>query len=816
VRPLPLLFLLPFSASAALKVYPDRVTLTGPQSRQALVVQHIAGDGRTTDVTASVKVQSPAPVQWDAVTGLLAPTGDGSGEALIQWENEQATLTVTTNGFAGARTPSFRLDVEPVLMRAGCNTGSCHGSGRGQDGFRLSLFGYDPAGDFFRLTRELIGRRVDLEVPAQSLVLEKSIGAVPHTGGTLFKPDSDYYRVLHDWIAAGARDDAPGTPLATGIRIFPDKIEVRASVTSPAHHRTLVMAEYSDGSLRDVTRLALFLSNNDSTATIGKDGTVIAGASGGAHVFARFDKFTAGTEVIVLPDRNDFTWPDLKAANPVDEAVFARLRQLQIAPSAPAEDAGFLRRVTLDLTGLPPSPEVLSNFLADAAPDKRNQAIDRLLATEAFTDLWTMKWAEILQVKVNNQNADTGRSRQPVWKYYQWLRAQIAANRPFNELVRDLIRAEGSNTANPPANYYTSANGNIRTPMERAEDTAQLFLGTRIQCAQCHNHPFDRWTMDDYYGFTAFFKGVSQKKGASATEVFIFNRPGQTTVEHPVDGRAVSPRFLGGDQPELKGGDPRHFLADWLTAPGNETFARTLANRAWFHFFGRGVIEPVDDGRISNPPSNEKLLATLADHLRSANFDIRSLIRTICQSQTYQLSSTANESNASDDRNFSRSYVRRLQAEVILDTLAAVTGTPNSFSGQMPGTRATQIFDGGADRDYFLKTFGSSKRETVCTAEVRMEPTLTQALHLINGNVVDGAIQRSPVLTGLMKQKPTAEAGVVALYERALSRRPTAYELARFMESARSLPEGDQAALRQFFDDTLWALINTTEFAFNH
>lgn len=815
MRALTLLLFAPLGASAALKVYPDRVTLTGPQSRQALVVQHIAADGRTTDVTASAQLTATAPVKWDAATGLLRPTGDGTGEVRLQWENEKASLTVSTVESGQPRPPSFRLDVEPVLMRSGCNTGSCHGSGRGQDGFRLSLFGYDPAGDYFRLTREMIGRRVDLEVPGQSLVLEKSTGAVPHTGGELFKPDSDAYRVLHDWIANGAKDDAPGTPTATGIRLFPDKIEVRASAQQPAKHRTLVMAEYSDGSLRDVTRLALFLSNNDSTALIGKDGTVTAGASGGAHVFARFDKFTAGTEVIVLPDREDFSWPGLKPANAIDEAVFARLKQLQIAPSALADDATFLRRVTLDLTGLPPSPEELSGFLADAAPGKRNQAIDRLLATEAFTDLWTMKWGEILQVKVNLQNAETGRSRQPVWKYYQWLRTRIAENRPFNELVRDLIRAEGSNHTNPPANYYTAATGNVRTPMERAEDTAQLFLGTRIQCAQCHNHPFDRWTMDDYYGFTAFFKGVSQKKGSSASEVFVFNRPGQTTVEHPVDGRQVSPQFLGGDHPDLKGGDPRHFLADWLTSPENDTFARTLANRAWFHFFGRGVIEPVDDGRISNPPSNEKLLVTLASHLRDAKYDIRALIRTICQSQTYQLSSTANESNAADTRNFSRSYVRRLQAEVILDTLAAVTGSPNTFTGQMPGTRATQIFDGGADRDYFLKTFGASKRETVCTAEVRMEPTLTQALHLINGSVVDGALQRSPILAALITEKTTAEAGVIQLYERALSRRPTDYELARFMESARALPEGE-AALRKFFDDTLWALVNTTEFAFNH
>jgi hypothetical protein len=343
-----------------------------------------------------------------------------------------------------------------------------------------------------------------------------------------------------------------------------------------------------------------------------------------------------------------------------------------------------------------------------------------------------------------------------------------------------------------------------------------LFLGTRIQCAQCHNHPFDRWTMDDYYGFTAFFSGISSKRGAMPTEIYIFNNNSKTTAEHPVDGRQVSPKFLGGEEPALEGRDPRQLLAAWMTSPENKRFARNIANRAWAQFFGRGIIEPVDDGRISNPPSNEALLAVLADRLVQSKFDIRALVRDICNSTTYQLSSTTVPGNESDDRYFSHSMVRRLQAEVLVDTIGAVTGAPATFNGQPQGTRAVQIFDGGADRDYFLKQFGASKRETVCACEVRMEPTLTQTLHLINGSTTDQALQKSPVLNELVNSGASADDGVKKLYRRALGREATGYELARFSERAKQQDLQDKTKARRFYEDVLWALINSTEFAFNH
>jgi hypothetical protein len=712
--------------------------------------------------------------------------------------------------------PSFRLDVEPVLMRAGCNTGACHGSARGQDGFRLSLFGFDPAGDYYRITREYPGRRIDLVEPEKSLLLEKSIGAVTHTGGELFKKGSVYYNTIRDWIAAGAKDDAPGTPEVTGIKLTPEKISVRKSTKAPTL-KTKVTASYSDGSERDVTHLALFMSNNDSVATIDKNGVAKAGNSGGAFVFARYAKFTVGSEMIVLPENPTFAWPeDAKPNNYVDETVFARLKQLQIQPSALAGDEVFLRRASLDLTGLPPDEALTREFLADQSPDKRARVIDRFLASSEFTDLWTMKWAEILQIRVNANNPDYGRSRKAVYKYYHWLRDQIAQNRPFNQIVKELVVSNGSNLDTPQANFYTTAVGNKRTALERAEDVAQLFLGSRIQCAQCHNHPFDRWTMDDYFGFTAFFTGVESKRGATTAEVFVFNRNEKASIDHPVDGRAMKPRFLGGDQPALNGADPRVALAEWLTSPDNLPFANSLANRAWNHFFGRGIIEPVDDARISNPPSNAALLDGLSQRLIKSNFNIRQLVRDICNSRTYQLSSTVNETNAMDDRCFSRAYVRRLQAEVLLDTIGKVTGSPTTFGGQITGTRAVQIFDGGAEKDVFLKNFGASKRETVCACEVRMEPTLTQTLALINGEQLERGMQRSPFLQEINLPEITPEQAVERIYMRALSRQPSAPEVSNLTGSAAGLNWKEASVRKQFLEDVLWSVMNTTEFSFNH
>jgi hypothetical protein len=806
-------------SGSALRIFPEKASLAEPGRQQSFVAQLVETDGRTQDVTSKVRWTVTGPGKWDGKSAKLR--GEKAGEIALTAELNGQTLAipieVKATGTAGV---SFRREVMPIFMRAGCNSGSCHGAGRGQDGFRLSLFGYDPAGDHFRLCEEYLGRRIDLAQPEKSLLLEKSIGAVAHTGGELFKKDSAFYKTIQRWIQDGAADDSTAAA-PTGLRLLPEKMVMRrgASEQQAPTQRTVVMAQYADGSEEDVTHLALFLSNNDAVATIDKHGLVKTRASGAAFLFARFSKFTVGSEAIVLPASEKFDWPaEATAVNYVDEAVFDRLKKLQIRPSPLADDATFLRRVSLDLTGLPPSAERAESFIADSAPDKRAKLIDELLASPEFTDLWTMKWSEILQIRTNNNDADAGRSRKAVWKYAQWLRQQIATNRPFDATVRELLTADGSNIAGPQANFYTTAIGNTRKPMERAEDVAQLFLGTRIQCAQCHNHPFDRWTMDDYYGFTAFFAGLGTKSGSSAAEVFVLNNNEKHTAEHPVDGRAMPPRFLGGNEPTLEGKDPRSFLADWMTSTDNPVFPRTLANRIWAHLFGRGIIEPVDDARISNPPSNEALLASLAQRLVAGKYDIRQAFRDICNSRTYQLSSTTNESNAADNTCFSHSYVRRLQAEVIADLIAAVCEAPQNYSGMVAGTRAVQIYDGGAERENFLKNFGASKRETVCACEVRTEPTLTQMLAMMNGSAVDGALQRSKFLHRLLdKRSSTPAEDVSAIFRQALGRVPTEPEIQALLAGTDVEHwQTDLKQRRKFLEDVLWGTMNTTEFLFNH
>jgi hypothetical protein len=665
---------------------------------------------------------------------------------------------------------SFRLDVMPVFMKHGCNNGSCHGAARGKDGFHLSLFGYDPAGDYYRLTRQIVGRRIDLAVPEKSLMLEKTSGAVPHTGGKLFDTRHEDYQTLLRWIKAGAPDDGSDTPVPVGLELLPAKIVFSAK---DATQKMTVRARYSDGAVRDVTRLALYLTNNEAVAAIDKDGVAKAGGRGGAFVFARFDKFTVGSEVIVLPTGDNFVWPDVPAHNYIDTLVFDKLKKLHLAPSDLCSDEAFLRRVYLDLIGLPPGREDHDRFLADRDPQKRQKLIDELLDRPEFVDMWTMKWGELLRIRAYNQVPQYGRDAKAMFSYAAWVKDQMAQNRPLNEFVAELIVGTGSNFKSPPANLYTAAER--LTPQKTAEDIAQVFLGTRIQCSQCHNHPFDRWTMDDYYGFAAFFAGVNLKRGIEGREVLVANNNAANTVAHPVNGQAMKPKFLGGDAPEVEGKDPRKALAVWMTSPENPAFAQTMANIIWSHFFGRGIVEPVDDVRISNPPSNKELLEELGKKLVAHGFDKKKLIRDICNSRTYQLSATTNKTNELDEAYFSHGYVRRLRAEVLLDTINRVTGTEDRFPLSPPGTRAVQIHTGEVST-YFLKTFGRAPRESACSCEVNREANLSQALHLVNGDTITQKIAQGKLISGLIADKKAPEEVIEELYVRTLCRKPTAAE----------------------------------------
>ena len=640
---------------------------------------------------------------------------------------------------------SFRLDVMPVFFRAGCNSGGCHGAASGKDGFRLSLFSSDPAGDYYRLTQQLVGRRVDVAVPERSLLLLKAIGKVPHTGGRRIKADSDYYQTLLKWIQAGAPDDADSVPLVTGISLVPDKyVFAGKEITKNLH----VMAKYSDGSSRDVSNLAIFMTNNKTTADVNENGLITAGKRGDTYIFARFAKYTMGAEIIVLPADSKFKWPKVPTNNYIDELVNSKLEKLRIIPSGIASDEQFLRRAYLDLIGLPPTVAEYQNFMKSP---NRAKLVDELMEREEFADLWAAKWSETLKVVGETNTSTTGADRKAANIYYQWIREQMRKNTPLDKFVRTQVASTGSNFDDAPVNLYTMLPSGRYDPKDVAQDIAQLFTGIRIQCSQCHNHPFDRWSMEDYYGFVSFFVGVKRKVASEAREVFIYDDVNAPSAKHLLDEHPVPARFLGGDAPDVKGKDPRVALAEWLTSKDNVLFRQNMANRIWQNFFGRGIVEPVDDVRISNPPSNGELIAELGKRLVAYDFDMRKLIRDICASRTYQLTSATVESNRDDETQFSHAPLRRLRADTFLDAISQATSTVTPF-GQFPtGFRATQLYEGGRKGNhYFLKTFGLTARESVNVSETRLEPTFAQALHLVNGDTIETKLARSTAIADML------------------------------------------------------------------
>ena len=714
---------------------------------------------------------------------------------------------------ANAERPSFKLDVMPVFMRYGCNAGDCHGAARGKDGFMLSLFGYDPEGDHYRLTEQYPGRRVNVASPKDSLLLNKAIGAVAHTGGKRFDRKAEAYTIIRDWIAAGAQPDPDSTPAVEGIRMIPAQIEFESSDKSI---QTKIMATYSDGSERDVTRWCRFFSSNAGVVSIDDAGNVQASRAGGAHVFARFARFTEGSEVIVLP-KSKFDWPNPPENNYIDQLVFEKLRKLQIRPSELCSDEHFLRRATIDLTGMLPTPEEYKAFLLDQGKGKRQRKIDELIAREDFAELWAAKWGEWLRIR-GDTNPSRGNSMKAAWVYFYWLRDQFVEDRPLNELFADLITGTGSNLRDPPSNFYTML-PDATDPGVLGKDVAQLTLGIQTGCAECHNHPFDRWTMDDYYGWTSFFTGVQRKFGREGRETLISVNVEADLAKHLIDGRPMPHRFLGGDAPSIADNDPRRVLADWLTSKSNRLFRRNMANRVWEHFFGRGIVQPIDDVRISNPASNDPLLEELGRRFaQQHDYKLRDLVRDICNSRTYQLSAQTNDSNRSDNEFFSRAMVRRPRADVLFDCICqAMDHKPKLRRSSK--SKAIDLFDGGVREDYnhyFYTTFGQAPRQSVCACETSNDANLSQTLHLMNGETIQRAIRdHSGLIPRLVKSKADEPEKLISeLYVRALCRQPSEMELQAIL---RERPEeSDYNTLRTYYSGVLWALLNSSEFLFNH
>jgi hypothetical protein len=785
------------TAPESINVYPPDVNLTTVRDRQAVIVQAVYASGITEDVTDAAKYSLPDSSLARLETNVLYPVADGNTELKVEFGGHTVSLPVVVKDAIADPPVSFQLDIMPIFMRAGCNTGSCHGAARGKDGFMLSLFGYDPAGDHFRITRQAPGRRVNLAIPQESLLITKSIGAVPHTGGKRFELDSEYGQALVRWHQAGVPIDPAAVPAVTKVEVFPEGAVLNGE---GAKQRISVRAHYADGTDRDVTSLAAFLTSNDNSAPIAPDGTVTAANRGEAFLMARFNTHTVGSHFIVLPKDLQFQWNDVPEFNYVDKHLHEKFRKLRIIPSELCTDEEFLRRVMLDIAGVLPTPEEYQHFVTSSDPEKRTKLVDELLDRKEFVELWVMKWAELLMVRTTLQIA-----YKPMLRYYNWLQERLANNVPIDKMIQELLGASGGTFGNAATNYYQMETD----PLKVSENVAQVFMGMRIQCAQCHNHPFDRWTMDDYYSFSAFFSQIGRKVAEDPRETIIFNS-GSGEVKHAVGGRNMPPKFLGGDTPDVAGKDRRVIMAKWLTSTDNPYFSRNLVNIVWNHFFGKGIINEVDDVRVSNPPVNAELLDALAASFTESNYDFKKLVRDICTSRAYQLSTKTNETNESDTRNFSHASLRRIRSEILLDAITQVTDTKNKFEGLPLGARAVQIANGNTS-NYFLTTFGRATRETVCGCEVKVEPNLSQALHLLNGETLATKISDGKLIERRLAEGATPEVIIEELYIRCLARKPTAGEAEKIGAAVAA-----SADKKMVLEDTFWALLNSREFVFNH
>jgi hypothetical protein len=697
---------------------------------------------------------------------------------------------------------SFELDVLPILSSRGCNAGACHGKARGQNGFQLSLLAFDPDFDYDALTKNARGRRISASAPDQSLILRKASAQLPHGGGLRIERGSTDFEILRRWISAGAPRRVAGEPKLEAIAVSPTERSME-----PGDQQLLaVTAAYSDGSTRDVTAWTAFQSNEAGIVGVGTDGRVRAGPlPGEAAIMARYMNHIAICNVrIPLPGTvpDDF-YAQLPRHNFIDELVWAKLRSLGITPSAPTDDARFLRRVHLDLIGRLPSPDEVRAFLSDSSPGKRAAVVDALLQRPEYADHWSAQWADLLRPNPYRVGIKA------VLNYDNWIRDSFRKNKPYDQFVRELITAQGSTWRNGAATMFRDR----RTPEEITTMVSQLFLGIRLECAKCHHHPFEKWGQDDFYSFAAFFgqvgfKGTGLSPPISGGEEMVLasSRRGGG-VKHPLTQQDMSPRPLFGDVPAGEG-DPRERLASWITTGDNPFFSQVLVNRVWAELMGRGLVDPVDDLRVSNPASNGQLLEALAVDFRSHGYDVKHLLRTICTSHVYGLSSIPSERNVSDTRNYSRHYRTRIRAEVLLDAVTDVTAVAETFRGAPAGARANQLWTTRV-QSVFLDTFGRPNPNQDPPCERTPDSTVTQALHLMNAPQLQERVTSDAGRAAQLAASDMSAARIVEeLYLAVYSRLPDAVE----QEIGQQVFARGGATRRQATEDLMWALVNTPEF----
>lgn len=782
--------------AAELRVEPAKVEFRDAFARRQLLV---STDGHDATRQATYQSRQPAVVAVDA-TGYLVPHANGTAEIEVSLNGQRTLVPVEVTGFDNLRAVDFATEVEPLLSRFGCNSGGCHGKARGQNGFKLSLFGFDTEYDYQTLVSEGRGRRVMVSAPEKSLLLLKGSGAVPHGGGRRLEPGSEPYRLILSWIQSGAPASAANVAHVVKLSMVPAERVMNAN----EQQQLAVLADYSDGTRRDVTREAQYSTNLDVVAIVGDDGLVTANEpTGEAAIMTRYMGQVAVCRVLRPQGAPLASLPNFTPRGFIDQLAAEKWKKLGLMPSGPCDDPTFLRRVTVDLCGRLPTVDESRAFLADASGDKRDKAIERLLASPDYPAYFALKWGSILR------NSNLAGADRASYAFHNWLKDMVARNRPYDEFVRGIVAASGEWADAPAINWFWQSRDDQLHQV--TADTAQVFLGLRLQCAKCHHHPYERFTQDDYYGLAGFYTRLGRKSFGEPPPYF--TSPNVTIGErHPITGQQIEPKFLDGAIAKFTAEeDPRHALVDWMSKPENPFFSKTMVNRLWGHFFGRGLVHEVDDLRETNPPSNPELLEALAREFRDHKFDIKHMIRLMVQSHAYQLSSDPTDDNRKDQQNFARFYARRLPAEVAHDAVEQATGFKTNFSNMSADSRAIDL---PHERfgSYFLDTFDRPKRVSGCECERSTSATLSQVLLLSNSDEVEGKLQNGAArIAKLFEAKRSTPEMVEELYLATFSRYPTPQEVT----IATGYIDRDSEP-RKAVEDLLWTLLNSREFLFNH
>lgn len=787
----------PVAALTRVTTYPAGIVLDGPLAEQRIGVLGDYADGRQSELSRIAKFTTSSPTIARIDGQIVRSVGNGTATITVDIQGKQSTIPVTVTHATADVPVSFSREVEPILTRLGCNQGACHGAQHGRGGFRLSLRGFDPVFDHQQIVQSAEGRRVVLSDPERSIVLAKPTLVMEHGGGERVSKQSRAYATLLRWLDDGAPEPSTKDPIVTAVEVWPP----RRVMVPGEEQQIFVRATWSDGRVEDVTETASFDSLNDAVAAVTPGGLVSAKGRGETHIMIRFEG-QATVVQITLPYAQLASYPNFPVNNLIDEKVLAKWKALGITPSPLAGDAEFFRRIHLDTLGVLPTPEEIKAFLADSTQDKRSRAVDRVLNRPEFIDFWTLKWGDLLLIN-RDELQDKG-----MWSFHNWVRASLRDGKPIDQFVREIITSEGSRYTEGPVNFF--ANGR-----EWSEATTQIFLGVRLQCAKCHHHPFEKWSQDDYYGMNAFFIRLGTK---NSQEFGLFGREGVVYLKqtgeqtHPRKGTMVKPHPLDG--PEMDDPfDRRRKLAEWLTTVDNPFFARNLVNRFWGYYFGRGLVEPLDDMRATNPASNPELLVALSKDFAQHKFDLKYLLRTMMTSRVYQLSDEVTPGNAADSANvhFARCTVKRLTAEQVADAIDFATGTREKYPGLPLGTRAVQLPD-TAVKSYLMDLFGRPPRKVTCECERSTQPNMAQALHLLNGDFLNRKIaEPTGRVEKLLATKKPVSSAIEELYLVTLSRPPQAAELSkaeRWVASAKTPRDGLQ--------DLLWVLLNSKEFLFNH